>query len=388
MGPDVAVIDPVPSELIGRAPGAPFYPAFDGLRGIAVLMVFLCHFGYAFWPTDTFFWGFTGVDLFFVLSGFLITGILFRTRHRAHYFSTFYWRRTLRIFPLYYAFWLAVFATAWITRPIWHWQALLFAVYLGNLVPLSAANPAYSIFLGIGHGYTSINIAHFWTLCVEEQFYLTWPLVVWLCRGRDRAVLMTLGIAGALFVLGLRTFLYFHVSPALLEANLLYGATYTRADSLLIGAVLNLWLTGAPRRLRPVGLWLVFAPLAVLVLSMTTIGRRWPLTSYHPLLTTYGFTLIALVCCGVVVLTVENTMAWTRLLRWRPLAGLGTISYGFYLLHNLLAYSWSKLLTRLRPSGLGFLVPIAAFAVTYLVAQLSYRYLETPFLRLKERHRT
>ena len=376
----------VPNDLIDQPPQAVYYPAFNGLRGIAVLMVFLCHYAYLVWPIGFFFWGFTGVDLFFVLSGFLITGILFRTRDSAQFFRTFYWRRTMRIFPLYYAFWLAVFATAWLTHPIWKWQTLTFLAYLGNWFPIDTANPAYSIFLRGGHGYTSINIAHFWTLCVEEQFYLTWPLIVWLCRGRGRELLMTIAAVGSVAVLALRIYLQLHLSPQMLEHNLIYGSTYSRVDTLLIGSFLNLWLTRQPvypRRIRAIAAWLIAAPLLVFVLSMETLGRRWPLSATHPLLVTYGFTLIALICCGIVLLAVEDRMAWTRLLRFKPLVQLGTVSYGFYLLHDLGAYTWSKWLVQLRTHGLGWVMPLTAFAVTYVAARLSYRFVETPFLRMK-----
>jgi len=84
----------------------PFYPALDGLRAIAILMVFAVHYGPFIRDFSLFKWGWVGVDLFFVLSGFLITGILYDTLHEPHFFRSFYIRRTLRIFPLFYGFWV------------------------------------------------------------------------------------------------------------------------------------------------------------------------------------------------------------------------------------------------------------------------------------------
>ena len=174
-----------PSALIDPTPQAVYYPAFNGLRGIAVLMVFLCHYAYLVWPVSASSSGASPASISSSSSRASSSPASSSARATPpRFFRTFYWRRTLRIFPLYYAFWIAIFATAWLTpTPSGSWQTLSFLVYLGNWFPISPANPTLTpSSSAAGHGYTSINIAHFWTLCVEEQFYLTWPLVIWLCR--------------------------------------------------------------------------------------------------------------------------------------------------------------------------------------------------------------
>jgi peptidoglycan/LPS O-acetylase OafA/YrhL len=173
---------PAEARQIGSVPAMTNHiPALDGLRGIAILSVMLLHFTNAIAalpgsPTSAarsvFGWGWTGVDLFFVLSGFLITGILLDSKGHPLYFRSFYARRALRIFPLYYA---ALFLFFVVPRAIpsvpatysfaWHDQRW-FWFYLGNFHPLG---PDAKQFIG-----------QFWSLAIEEQFYLVWPLLIWL----------------------------------------------------------------------------------------------------------------------------------------------------------------------------------------------------------------
>jgi peptidoglycan/LPS O-acetylase OafA/YrhL len=176
-------------------------PALDGIRGLAVLGVMAEHYEIRDWPWRAGFqspvWhaiqlGGVGVDLFFVLSGFLITGILLDTRSRSDYFRTFMLRRALRIFPLYYAALVVIFVLVPLTLPaefpgtpdavqLWYWS------YLVNFL-LAAKGWAAGAPLG----------AHFWSLAVEEQFYLFWPLLVWLCSRRILAFVCVTCVIGAL----------------------------------------------------------------------------------------------------------------------------------------------------------------------------------------------
>lgn len=158
-------------------------PSLDGVHGVAILLVIWFHLVQMFpefhamlgpLVVRTATLGQTGVDLFFVLSGFLITGILLDTRQHPHYFRNFFARRTLRIFPLYFVA-LAIllqFDRQWVTElparleasQLWMWT------YLSNIPP--------------SYGPTSVRFVHFWSLAVEEQFYLVWPLVVWFAGHR------------------------------------------------------------------------------------------------------------------------------------------------------------------------------------------------------------
>jgi peptidoglycan/LPS O-acetylase OafA/YrhL len=151
------------------------FPALDGIRALAVTMVFIAHFGGGSHGGKVLqlvneirqrCW--TGVDLFFVLSGFLITGILFDTRNDSHFFKRFFARRSVRIFPVFYL----VFTILLLLTPIfqyqWRWLHLTFLVYLGNLF----GNYDFSLYelLSANHPTAKVSLGHLWSLCVEEQF--------------------------------------------------------------------------------------------------------------------------------------------------------------------------------------------------------------------------
>src|SRR5260221_3218564 len=213
-------------------------PALDGLRGVAILMVLLNHFvpnrNYA--PSHVMTWlsnaaqsGWAGVDLFFVLSGFLITGILIEAKVSPRYFRNFYMRRVLRIFPLYYGALVLVFLllpplhvfdwssfrTVW-QNQLWNWS------YCTNV----------GMWCADGRGFSSpqINLGHFWTLAIEEHFYLAWPaLVITLPLRRLKSVC----IAGVVLVPVARI-----VAVVALDAShLFFFQTPRRADSLMLGAL-------------------------------------------------------------------------------------------------------------------------------------------------------
>jgi len=174
---------PTPTPIVGRK-----LQSLDGLRAIAIILVFLCHMQYHIPPVNLpavvlrayVSQGWMGVDLFFVLSGFLITGILLDTREARNYFRGFYLRRILRIFPLYYLVLIAViFAGIRLNNPAFTTKLplpadrWLYFCYLTNWLALWKAH----------WGLHYVNyLAHFWSLAVEEQFYLVWPLVIWLVR--------------------------------------------------------------------------------------------------------------------------------------------------------------------------------------------------------------
>src|SRR4051794_20681335 len=178
-----------------QASSSPFHPidfktrlpALDGFRALAVTLVFIHHLGggshggAVLRAINEFRKrGWMGVDLFFVLSGFLITGILFDTRNDSHFFSRFYARRSLRILPLFYLVAAVLLALTPIFNYQWHWLQLTFLAYIGNLF----GNYDFSLYevLSSSHPNAKIFLGHIWSLCVEEQFYLLWPFVVWLVR--------------------------------------------------------------------------------------------------------------------------------------------------------------------------------------------------------------
>src|ERR1035441_8464452 len=178
-------VDATPAPRVKEAK-ARHYPALDGLRGVAILAVFFYHFAGGQSSRNIFvqIWsgvagiGWMGVDLFFVLSGFLITGILFDTAHKQAKVRNFYARRSLRIFPLYYGV-LLVFLLLTPVLPL-HWRPghLLYFFYLSNVMPILTP--------GLSSPGPKMVVGHLWSLAVEEQFYLIWPFIVWYVKDRRK----------------------------------------------------------------------------------------------------------------------------------------------------------------------------------------------------------
>ena len=375
-----------------------FYPALDGLRAVAVMMVFFQHYLPSRYPALS--WGWTGVDIFFVLSGFLITGILYDTQDHPFRFRNFYMRRTLRIFPLYYG----VLLTLLLLTPIFHWlwsyAWVLWALYLGNYatflsVPWPAITPGSTgqlVSMHAGHPGFSLSLGHFWSLCVEEQFYLLWPMVVYHVRRRETLLKVCCWLILASFTARTVSALFAPISY--LRLGLLYSFTPIRVDALLIGALVALCLRGKQelliRRLaRPVLLTglAVFVTLELLfrVLSTTHIFYR-PYVG-APLVDTVGYALLDICAAALIVEVIRPEAALSRLLQRRWLRQLGQISYGFYVFHDIphAFYAWlaSRVLGSREAHGSSLVVIVFAFFGTLILSYLSFRFFEAPFLRLK-----
>jgi peptidoglycan/LPS O-acetylase OafA/YrhL len=333
-------------------------PQLDAVRGLAVLLVLLHNTNiYPSWHlgliSDN---GWMGVDLFFVLSGFLITGILLDSKHSEGYFKNFYARRCLRIWPLYYSALLFMFVIVPILLPSAApavfgarsspWWAYLF--YLQNfLIPIPTKATAL---LGVT-----------WSLAVEEQFYLVWPLVVRICTdGQLRRI--------AIAIICLSPALRFYLS--LHQVNI-YSNTFCRLDGLMAGALLAL-VTRSDSFLPSkfvTRAWVLFLVSAPLALVIETLHARW-----------IGFSLIAVASVSFVYLALFSTQRWLQaLLTNRFLVYTGTISYGIYLLEKIPLDAAKVFHLDQHP----FLALPITTAATYVMASLSWRILEKPFLRLK-----
>jgi peptidoglycan/LPS O-acetylase OafA/YrhL len=332
-------------------------PQLDAVRGIAILVV-IFHNGSGLFPSlhlhALFASGWMGVDLFFVLSGFLITGILVDAKSSDGFFQNFYARRCLRIWPLYYALLLFMFVAVPLLRPA---QASLvfersspwwaYPLYLQNfLVPDSsgALGP-----LGVT-----------WSLAIEEQFYVIWPLVVrYLSASRLRLVCLAVIVASPLLRLYLSS-----------QQVGLYTNVFCRLDGLMWGALVAVLIREPafePRRYRMLA-WAAF--IIALPLALATDGRdlQWIV-----------YSLSVLASAGLLYLALFSTAPWLqRILRSRALMFTGTVSYGLYLLHKL-PFDLVKG-HEFRYDALVFALLIAA---AYLLACASWYLLEQPFLRLK-----
>jgi peptidoglycan/LPS O-acetylase OafA/YrhL len=233
--------------------------ALDGIRGLAILMVLFCHLVYISNGTQTPLYALvrgirdisiSGVDIFFALSGFLITRILVRTAMDHHFFLNFYARRALRIFPLYYGVLFLLFALTPVLHIHWHGDQWRLLTYSNRLFPSSSGN-AWNFYYG---GF--ISLVNFWSLHIEEQFYMLWPVFVYFLRTPRR--LLPVAACISLACLVNRLILFHHGY----SREFLYTSLVTRADSLLIGACLALALL---TRLHP---WILKLATPVFVSSL------------------------------------------------------------------------------------------------------------------------
>jgi peptidoglycan/LPS O-acetylase OafA/YrhL len=339
-------------------------PSLDGLRAIAVLMVLATHF----WSDLSGFtslnrlaaFGWAGVDLFFVLSGFLITSILLATRERPGYFVNFYARRTLRIFPLYYLVLAVVLLGLPLitTLPTQVMQDRpLYFLYLSNVA------------LAIG-GWQLFLLDITWSLAIEEQFYLVWPAIVrW--ASRRRLVILCVVLIVAVPVARALAWPY-------LNWRWIHMATPFRLDAFAIGAMLV--LVAVPRRLA---LWTCGVGSSILLALVLT--GQFARDSY--LVGTIGYSVTAITSGAALWLAIG-----TRWLAWRPLTHIGMVSYGMYLLHPLCLAVTSKAfglagVDLMRLTGMPLLDAVLGMVIAtgavVLVATLCFWIYETPFLRLK-----
>jgi peptidoglycan/LPS O-acetylase OafA/YrhL len=356
-------------------------PRLDAVRGIAILAVLLRHFGLNYPVANAgdrvvstmLLFGWAGVDLFFVLSGLLITGILIDTRRASNYFGSFWARRALRIVPVYFAFltmWFLVLPRVaprlglhanfgeqhWL--PYWTWTANLFGE-----VP---------------------QLGHLWSLSVEEQFYLLWPVVVWLLPNRAIAMLC---VALALICPALRALLRSAPPDPSWPLRI-----FARADSLALGALVAVmiregsWRTVAQRWWKP-ALAAATAGAAVVLAMLRDVDLQ---TSHRPL-SSIGFSFIDVAFAALLVGIMTSSSSEFRWLDRSWLQTLGKYSYGLYLFHGPLAHismhalpgsHWGPWL-RLRSVYVGFMV--ACILLSFAVAFVSWHAFEKHFLSLKGR---
>jgi peptidoglycan/LPS O-acetylase OafA/YrhL len=339
------------------------FPSLDGLRCVAILPVVWHHATLGPLP-GILGRGPLGVDLFFAISGFLITTLLLRERDDTGRVSAraFYARRTLRIFPLYYAVLGLYVLYAWLgmtpgAQRTHFWQSLpFFATYTTN----------WFVHFGVPH---PVSFAFAWSLATEEQFYLLWP---WIVRTRSRWVVPTMvattlllvqeGVAHGWWVLvpgSLGQRIALSLAPPICMGALLAMALHGRgaycvlyrllggrwsAAAMFAGMVLTAWLDGVP-------LW-----LAQLVLTLVV---------------------------GACVVRPDHSLV--RILELRAVRWIGTVSYGIYLMHvGVITAVRTLLPSRFGQPGIVFAL---AVPVTVLVASVSYRFFEEPLLRLRARFR-
>jgi peptidoglycan/LPS O-acetylase OafA/YrhL len=342
-----------------RAPVSGRLAELDGLRGLAALAVVLYHVDDRWCPL-----GWAAVDVFFVLSGFLITRIILKSADEPHFLSRFYLRRGLRIWPIYYLTLVGLMLVNRLLPTRCNWSGLWYALTYTQNLPLywGGRNPVFHP-----------SIRHTWTLAIEEQFYLVWPAIV-LLLGRQRLVPLALAalMASCLFRLsGGSMFLLAGRLDGLalggLLAALLSRAANTRdrlamprlCALVLAGSVIGLIALGVTRHLEihAPGLW---PGLLILLVNLAAFG-------------------------GVGLLVQFAGSGWLVPLRLRPLRLVGQMSYGLYLYHGVvLAVSVGSLRLPRSSAMPPFRLSLTLLGILVLT-MLSWYGLERPLLALKER---
>jgi peptidoglycan/LPS O-acetylase OafA/YrhL len=365
-------------------------PELDGIRGLAILFVLIIHIGcdansaaghrWLFYliHAGSLFW--SGVDLFFVLSGFLIGGILLDARNSPNYFKTFYTRRVFRIIPIY-AFVVGVFylciafgiesrmvGSDWLFGPTVPWYTYL--TFTQN-IGFATGTPNLALWL-----------AATWSLAVEEQFYLILPAIIWLVSDRLLPYLLGGAILGAPLLRLLLNLSYSHGRIASLTLM------PCRADALLLGVAVamlvrrrSLWESLKTQRVRLVSAWFVLLaglPLFILFKESDPLESFW--------MSTVGLSWLALFYVGFLLLALIYSDSWLgRILRNSWLKALGTISYGVYLLHWPVLGLTFMIFLHKRPwaetSGERLLL-LLALTFTIAIAAVSWMTFEKRLLRI------
>jgi peptidoglycan/LPS O-acetylase OafA/YrhL len=338
-------------------------PALDGVRAVAVLLVIVEHTRLGLISG-----GYLGVEIFFVLSGYLITSILLREQVATGRISlfNFYMRRALRILPA---------------------LILLLLVYalVGSLLAIDPNVIQRDVFAAASFAANwfrafdlklALYFQHTWSLAIEEQFYLVWPaLLILVFRGSMSRHLLALILACAVSVMLWRAAMYFDGASHLR----IYNGFDTRADALLLGVAAAVFqqYSASDRKDRLLDALAKFAiPLSAIFLAAAVFSissSRWMILAGYSLVTLYAAIIILLICNDKVPML-------SRCLEWRPLRYVGRISYGLYLWHFVvLNIMWHQL------GADSLVLATLGLALTFACAALSYHLLERPALRMKAR---
>jgi peptidoglycan/LPS O-acetylase OafA/YrhL len=362
-------------ETPDKSPGLTrsYYPALDGLRGLAILLILLYH-NFSFVSISKIGW--IGVDLFFVLSGFLITEILLSEKDTIHFPRNFYMRRILRIFPIYYIsliFFLFILPSI-ITYPFslnyflqnqwWFW------LYFQNW-----------LFILNNHG-NNFFLDHYWSLALEEQFYLVWPWII-ILLGRPKRMLTFL--LASLSILLLLRVLVWEIPIDLPYLNLY---KFTRIDCLCMGSILAILRTNSKLRLSPLDKKLIVILLCSIFVAFPVI--RIIFKRGFPLMACCIYPFLAIAWGWVVYSCLERNTFLSKIFSNRYMRFIGKISYGLYIFH------WPVYRLLDKKLDIWFSIPFPSTfsavllkssistVLAFIIAVISYYCIEIHFLKLKK----
>lgn len=353
------------------------YPALDGLRGVAILLVVLYHnFGFI----KQSYFGWLGVDLFFVLSGFLITTILLKETGKPGYLKNFYIKRVLRIFPLYFLF-LSIFLllfpflgfykaelSYFVKNQWWFWT------YLQNWL--------YSFHLTSD----AKMLTHLWSLAVEEQFYLVWPFIILLIKNPRKLFFFMLTVL--VLVIATRSVIWL---SRIEELNYTTLYTFTRIDGICIGSMVALLMKVKPQ--------LITKNIAAIVLVLAAMNFIFYLFNQsdgnsYPYFAFVGYTTFCALFGLLIheIVSGNKTSITNKFFSISPLRFFGKISYGFYVFHwpvymMTQQYFFKYLQNRLQLPDIASRIgaSLISTSLALLISIISYYYFERYFLRLKEK---
>ncbi len=362
-------------------PKRTYVPCLEGIRGYGFLLVFCGHYLLAskLAHPDTFRFrfltalstlGLFAVPAFFVLSGYLIGGLLYHTRNREGFFKVFYSRRFLRVFPVYYLTLAAIaifYAIRHIPTDIHFWMHFL---YIQNLVPGH-----------IDRVTGAASLTHFWSLAVEEQFYLVWPLIVWRFRDKSKLIGISIAMIAACCLIRL-------AAPLLsISVEDMSFFTPTRVDAVLLGVLLSL-VTGTRllERIRPFAKWVALGGCVLMGTLGVVEGDVWAMKTYTG--KEIWITLANVTAVAIIIAVLEEGSLLNRICSWPWICKIGALSYSLYIFHFtfrsfFLNSVTDLLLPHMRQSFANLLSAALALCATFLLSLLSYRLIERPVMNLK-----
>jgi peptidoglycan/LPS O-acetylase OafA/YrhL len=351
----------------------------DGLRGLAILLVLSFHY---FVPLSGIFsLGWSGVDLFFVLSGFLITMRLLDTIDSRDYFSHFYRNRILRIFPLYYLTLILFFLAIYTLVKEEHLHNIAF--YKLHWLSFFVFTQNWSLIF-YGHPVDTY-ITHFWSLAVEEQFYILWPFVLYFIR--DRKKLFRIMLLALPLIIIVRSGIYIR-HPEFNMHRHYYINTFCRMDSFIIGAIMCFIYRSEINVSNKTIYYLFYLFLLLLCAGIAISGNAFFANYFF---STIGYTILAVLYACLLYISIQTGNFFSAFFEIPFLRFCGKISYGIYIFHwpvrlifGFKIYNWAIVHLPFSSSLTEFFSLALCVLLTFIVSIISFYYFESYFLRLKK----